>query len=226
MAGQTAEISWREGQLPVSVKFDDPYFSLADGLAESRFVYLSGNDLPARFCPRFHIGELGFGSGLNMLAAWRAWLDAGINGPLRFTSFEAFPMAPDDMKRALQPFPELVDLVEVFLTLWTPGMREIELPGLVLDVIIGDARHKVPDWNAQADAWFLDGFAPARNPELWEQSLLSDVAAHTIPGGTFATYTAAGAVRRALDDAGFTVRRAPGFANKRHMTTGRLETLT
>ena len=159
-----------------------------------------------------------------MLAAWRAWLNAGIDGLLRFTSFEAYPMAPDDMKRALHSFPELADLAEGFLSCWSPGRREIELPGLVLDVIIGDARDKVPDWGAHADAWFLDGFAPARNPELWEHRLLGDIAAHTAPGGTFATYTAAGAVRRALSDAGFVVQRIPGFAGKRHMTTGRLDT--
>jgi len=223
MSGQTAEITWRDGQLPMSVRFNDPYYSMNDGLAESRFVYLSGNDLPAQFRPGFHIGELGFGTGLNMLAAWRAWLDAGIDGPLRFTSFEAYPMASDDMKRALQSFPELADLATEFLSRWSPGRRDIELPGLVLDVIIGDARERVPNWNAHADAWFLDGFAPVRNPELWGHSLLRDVATHTTPGGTFATYTAAGSVRRALSDAGFAVQRIPGFAGKRHMTTGRLD---
>lgn len=89
-------------------------------------------------------------------------------------------------------------------------------------MIIGDARHTLPAWDGVADAWFLDGFAPARNPELWEAPLLAQVAAHTAPGGTFATYTAAGAVRRALDAAGFDVARVPGYGRKRHMSRGTL----
>ena len=223
MAGQTAEITWRDGRLPVSVKFDDPYYSIDDGLAESRFVFLKGNDLPARFQPGFHIGELGFGTGLNMLAAWKAWRDAGIDGPLSFTSFEAYPMARNDMARALQTFPEMSDLADPLLAAWPPGDKQIELPGLVLNVIIGDARQTLANWKNRADAWFLDGFAPARNPELWEQGLLNDVARHTAPAGTFSTYTAAGAVRRALNASGFQVERIAGFAGKRHMTIGRLD---
>ena len=98
----------------------------------------------------------------------------------------------------------------------------IELPHLRLDVIVGDARETVPLWPDQADAWFLDGFAPAKNPQLWEPGLLAEVARHTRQNGTCATYTAAGFVRRGLRDAGFAVERAKGYGRKRHMTTGRL----
>jgi len=94
--------------------------------------------------------------------------------------------------------------------------------GITLSVEVGDARQTVPAWEGRADAWFLDGFAPARNPELWEEALMQAVAARTAPGGTCATYSAAGAVRRALDAAGFAVERRPGFGRKRHMTAGRL----
>ncbi len=218
MAGQSAELSWRNGRVPISARFDDPYFSLADGLAETRHVFLGGNDLPARFRPGFHIAELGFGTGLNMLAAWAAWERAGIDGPLRFTSFEAFPMAPGDMRRALAAFPELAPWAARFLDRWRGGTAD--LGSLRLCVIEGDARRSLPAWQGRADAWFLDGFAPARNPELWEGTLLAEVARHTAPGGTVATYTAAGHVRRALGAAGFRVERIPGFGRKRHMTRG------
>ena len=89
-----------------------------------------------------------------------------------------------------------------------------------LQLILGDARETLPRWPGRADAWFLDGFSPAKNPELWGESLMAEVARHTAPGGTFATYTAAGHVRRSLAAAGFAVERAPGFAGKRHMTKG------
>lgn len=89
-------------------------------------------------------------------------------------------------------------------------------------MVSGLAAEMLPRWDGAADAWFLDGFAPARNPELWTADLMAEVARHTAPGGTVATYTAAGHVRRALADAGFEVTRLPGYGRKRHMTAGRL----
>ena len=134
-------------------------------------------------------------------------------------------MAQTDMARALGSFPELAGMAEQFLSNWSPGDMHVEMPGLLLNVIVGDARQTLANWNGHADAWFLDGFAPARNPELWEPGLLGNVAGHTTPNGTFSTYTAAGAVRRALSDSGFQVERIAGFAGKRHMTIGRLDTV-
>ena len=217
MADQQARLSWREGDLPVSDQFDDPYFSLHNGLLETEHVFLAGNDLPARFAPGFHIAELGFGTGLNMLAAWRAWEESGQTSPLRFTSFEAFPMVPADMARALEAFPDITPWAERFLAQWRGGGR-CDLGTLQLEVVIGDARLSLPEWTGQADAWFLDGFSPAKNPELWQEDLMQAVADHTRPGGTAATYTAAGFVRRGLEEAGFSVTRTPGFGRKRHMT--------
>lgn len=219
MQDQQAELQWRDGTVPVSVRFDDPYFSLDNGLAETRHVFLHGNSLPERFRPGFHIAELGFGTGLNLLTAWAAWEQAGHRTPLRFTSFEAFPMAPADMAQALAGFPDLAAWRDRFLTAWT-GAGVCDLDTLHLTVITGDARQTLPRWVGRADAWFLDGFSPARNPELWGPDLMRDVAAHTAPDGTFATYTAAGFVRRGLQSAGFTVSRAPGFGRKRHMSRG------
>ncbi|WP_147110858.1 tRNA (5-methylaminomethyl-2-thiouridine)(34)-methyltransferase MnmD [Tateyamaria sp. syn59] len=215
MQDQRAELEWREGRVPVSVRFDDPYFSLEDGLAETRHVFLAGNDLPARFAHGFHIAELGFGTGLNFLTAWAAWRDAGVPGRFRFTSFEAFPMEVSEMEKALAAFPEVAELAGHLVA---AGGGSAKFDDATLTVIEGDARDTLAAWDGKADAWFLDGFSPAKNPELWGADLVAEVAAHTKPGGTAATYTAAGFVRRGLEDAGFTVTRVPGFGRKRHMT--------
>ena len=220
--GQTAELEWRDGAIPVSTRFDDPYFSLAGGLAETRHVFLAGNDLPARFRPGFHIAELGFGTGLNMLAALIAWRQSGTAGQLRFTSFEAFPMSAQDIARALSAFPEAEAVAAPFVAQWGEGRTHIAFDGIEIEVILGDAGGTLPAWSGRADAWFLDGFSPAKNPDLWSDALMTEVACHTAPGGTFATYSAAGGIRRALAAAGFTVERRAGFGNKRHMTAGKL----
>jgi tRNA U34 5-methylaminomethyl-2-thiouridine-forming methyltransferase MnmC len=222
MTGQTAALDWTDGTVPVSRRYGDPYFSRAGGLAETRHVFLDGNGLPARFRAGFHIAETGFGTGLNMLAAWLAWRAAGQPGLLRFTSFEAEPMAAADIARALSAFPEAAAAAPPFLSHWAAGRSRFALDGLEAEVILGDAQRTLPAWHGRADAWFLDGFAPAKNPDLWSPALLSEVARHSAPGATLATYTAAGAVRRGLEAAGFAITRRPGFGAKRHMTTGRL----
>ena len=221
MTGQQSDTSWRDGDVPVSERFQDPYFSLENGLEETRHVFLSGNGLPERFRREFSIAELGFGTGLNFLATWQAWEAWGIDGALHFTSFEAYPLASPDMMRALSAFPTLGDRPARLIAALTEGEGVARLGSVTLELVIGDAREAVPAWGGLADAWFLDGFAPARNPELWEPALLSAVFRHTRPGGTAATYTAAGAVRRALSEAGFDVWRGTGFGRKRHMTHAR-----
>ncbi len=218
---QKPEVIWRDGLTPVSPRFDDPFFSHGDGLAETRHVFLAGNDLPERFHDGFQIAELGFGTGRNALAAALAWTAAGQSGALRFTSFEAYPLAADDIARALGNWPELLALAGPLVRQWRTGARRIDLPGLELTVIEGDARRTLPDWTGQADAWFLDGFSPARNPEMWEADLLLEVGRHTRPGGTVATYSAAGIVRERLAAAGFLMERVPGHGAKRHMSRGR-----
>jgi tRNA U34 5-methylaminomethyl-2-thiouridine-forming methyltransferase MnmC len=220
MTDQRASVEWRDGIVPVSVLFDDPYYSLDDGVAETRHVFLGGNDLPARLQNGFHVAELGFGTGLNFLVTLAAWRAAGGAGKLHFTSFEAYPMQVTEMQRALQAFPDLP--IDVFATdsgadVLAPALHG---PDFELTVVVGDARDTLADWNGHADAWYLDGFSPAKNPELWEDTLLAQVAAHTVSGGTVATYTAAGFVRRGLAGAGFTVSRVQGFGRKRHMTRG------
>jgi len=214
---QTAQIEWRDGTIPVSTRFDDPYFSLASGLEETRHVFLAGNDLPARLCDGFHVAELGFGTGLNMLALALIWNGPGV---VRFTSFEAFPMNSADIATALNAFPEARAIADPFLAAWRTGARQFRLGQIEVDVKIGDARDTLHGWDRQADAWFLDGFSPAKNPELWGEDIMTEVGRHTAPNGTFATYTAAGHVRQKLSDAGFTVSRVPGHGRKRHMSIG------
>jgi tRNA U34 5-methylaminomethyl-2-thiouridine-forming methyltransferase MnmC len=212
-----APLTWAAGGVPVSVRFDDPYFSLQGGLAETGHVFLAGNGLPGRFRDGFGIAELGFGTGLNLLATAQAWVGPG---RMSYTSFEAYPMAAADMARALAVFPEVAVLAAELVGFWGAGRREFSLGQLDVRVIEGDATVTLPDWHGLADAWYLDGFSPAKNPDLWSDALMSEVARQTGPGGTFATYTAAGHVRRALEAAGFAVERRPGFGRKRHMTAG------
>lgn len=219
MQDQRAELEWREGEIPVSTRFDDPYFSLENGLAETAYVFLEGNGLPGRFRDGFHIAELGFGTGLNLLAAVRLWRESGQTGTLRYTTFEAFPMSAQEMIRAQSAFDEISEIAQDFAPHW-PATK-LSLPGLEFRMIKGDARETLPVWQGQADAWFLDGFSPAKNPELWGAALMQQVERHTAPQGTAATYTAAGFVRRGLQDAGFEVERRPGFGRKRHMTVAR-----
>ncbi len=170
--------------------------------------------------PGFHVAELGFGTGLNMLATYLAFEAAGAPGPLFYTSFEAYPMTGHDMSRALDVFPEAAAVADADDRAWSRGERQFSLGAMRVEVIEGDARATLPRWAGRANAWYLDGFSPAKNPALWEADLMAAVGAHTAPGGTFATYTAAGFVRRALEAAGFAVERRPGFGRKRHMSVG------
>lgn len=219
-------LTWTDAETPVAVAFDDPYFAHGDGAAESAHVFLAGNDLPARARPGFRVAEIGFGTGLNLVVAAAALSDGDSGdkaaGALGFTSFEAFPMHADDMARALARWPHLAQWADALVAEIAAGRTRFALGRFDVTLILGDARQTLPAWQGSADAWFLDGFSPARNPELWGPELMQAVAAHTAPGGSFATYTAAGHVRRALQDAGFAVTRRPGFGRKRHMSVGRL----
>ncbi len=220
MIGQRAKVTWAQAGTPVSTHFDDRYFSHADGVAETGHVYLCGNDLPKRLSDGFRVAELGFGTGLNALALAAVVPDGQ---RLSFVTFEAFPMRGADAAKALVALALPVaagPLVPVIANALDRRDRNFALGPVDVTLVLGDARDMLPDWQGQADAWFLDGFAPAQNPEMWEPALMDAVARHTGPGGTFATYTASGAVRRNLDQAGFDVTRAPGYGRKRHMTRG------
>ncbi len=214
-----------------SPRYDDHYASRADPLREKQVVFCDGNDLAARFpaAGRFTIGELGFGTGLSFLVTVRLWRATRRPGArLDFVSCEAHPLSREQLRAALAPFAPLAPLAERLVAKWPPllpGWHRLEFPdwGVTLTLLLGDARHTLPRLAARVDAWFLDGFAPARNPALWEAELLRTVARLSRPGATFATYTAAGQVRRDLQAAGFTVEKRPGFGGKRERLVGRID---
>jgi tRNA U34 5-methylaminomethyl-2-thiouridine-forming methyltransferase MnmC len=215
---QPHDLDWRDG-VPVSRRFDDPFYSLEDGLAEAQHVFLGGNGLPARFRDRFHIAELGFGTGLNFVASALAWREAGHRGRLHFTSFEAFPLAPEDMRAALAAFPEAAPFARMIETALDGRAGRHDL-GITLSVVVGRCAADVPAWQGRADAWFLDGFAPPRNPELvgrWPDARRGR--AHRA-GGTCATYSAAGCGAARAGRRRVRGRASPGFGRKRHMTAG------
>jgi len=209
--------------LPRSRRYGDVYFSREGGLAESRAVFLAGCGLPGRWTGRrrFTVAELGFGTGLNILALlelWRAHRPPG--GQLSVFSVEAEPLSADDARRALGAWPELADLSAPLLARW-PGRRagfhRIALPefAATLDLAVMEAAPALEAWDGRADAWFLDGFAPAVNPAMWRDELMALVAARSASGAVAATYTIAGQARRALAAAGFRLERRPGFGGKR-----------
>ena len=220
MIGTQPPISWIDNRIPVSCKFNDSYYSIYGGLEETNFVFLSGNNLPGRFNDGFHIAELGFGTGLNMLVSIEAFYKANIKGTLYYTSFEKYPLEKSQAERALKSFPTLNK--NFLLDQWSQKTFSVVYDRIIGTVIIGDARKTVEQWSGKADAWFLDGFSPSKNPELWEPNLLKNVAIKTKKNGTFATYTAAGAVRRNLSNSGFLVEKVTGFGRKRHMCKGTL----
>lgn len=223
-------IDWVDGQ-PYSPQFGDVYFSRASGIEEARHVFLEGNRIVERFAALapdgvFAIGETGFGTGLNFLCAWRAFREAAPAGArLHYVSTELLPLSAADLGRALSLWPELQPLATRLLEQWDDqprGWQRFVFDGgrVALTLLIGDARETLPQLDGVIDAWFLDGFAPSRNPELWAPELMQVVSAHSRAGTTCATYSSAGDVRRALQAAGFRIEKTPGFGPKREMLRG------
>ncbi len=204
------------------------------GLAETRHVFVDGNDLPQRFAELaqgavFTVGETGFGTGLNFLAAWQAFRDhAPVDARLTWISVEAHPLDPDTLRRALAAWRPVAHLSEQLCAAWPartlhPGdvlRRSFDDGRITLCVLVGDGLDRLRAHPFTADAFCLDGFAPSKNPGLWSPELLAEVAAHAAPGSSFATFSVAGAVRRGLQAAGATLQRRPGYGRKREMLTG------
>ena len=227
---EATPLEWSGDGQPRSRIYGDVYFSAEDGLAEARAVFLQGCGLPEawRGRRRFTVGELGFGTGLNVAALIDLWLRTRPpGGQLHVFSLEAHPIAAEDAARALVRWPELAPIAQRLTAAWpgrASGPHRIEFPdlGVIVDVAIGEAAEALADWSGAADAWFLDGFAPDRNPAMWREEVLGLVAARSVPGASAATFTVAGAVRRGLTAAGFAVEKAPGFGRKRERLVARM----
>ncbi|MFP4097614.1 MAG: tRNA (5-methylaminomethyl-2-thiouridine)(34)-methyltransferase MnmD [Alphaproteobacteria bacterium] len=204
--------------MPRSEHFDDVYFSVQDGLAETRHVFLAGNGLPALWRGRdvFTVCETGFGTGLNFLALLHLWRHEPQSlrpSRLRFISFEKYPVAPELVRRYLSGWEELGVELEMLLAHDFPS-------GVELKVLIGDVNDLMPQLDAQVDCWFLDGFKPSSNPDMWSETVFENMARLSHPEARFATFTAAGFVRRGLQAVGFEVAKVPGYGRKREMAVG------
>lgn len=225
----TANVEWQEG-IPCAPDFSDSYFSRSGGLQETSHVFLQGNQLADRFAVMpagsyFVICETGFGTGLNFYAATRLFLEhAPPDSTLHFFSIEKHPLTARDMRLAAAAWPDLDDLSAEFLQNYphpVPGFHRRWLADnrVALTLLYGPVEQMLPMLTTAADAWFLDGFAPSRNAAMWTADILSGVASLMTPGGTLATYSAAGHVRRTLENAGLRINRESGFADKREMLT-------
>ncbi|MDK9558077.1 bifunctional tRNA (5-methylaminomethyl-2-thiouridine)(34)-methyltransferase MnmD/FAD-dependent 5-carboxymethylaminomethyl-2-thiouridine(34) oxidoreductase MnmC [Marinobacter sp. M216] len=230
---EAATVRWHEG-VPESVRFGDVYFSRDNGLAESRYVFLDNNGLPERFSTvpaggNFVIAESGFGTGLNFLAAWQAWRDHGPEhaASLHFISVERFPLTREDLSKALDLWPELSALASQLIDHYPPLIRGVhrilfDAGRVRLTLYFGDILEAWQALTFQADAWFLDGFAPSMNPEMWLDQAMTAIRAHSKPGTTLATFTSVGRIRRALASTGFEMQKTRGYGRKRDMLIGKL----
>lgn len=227
--GKPQPLEWHDGDMPYSTAFGDHFYCREDGRAEAAYVFLDGNGLPGRWAAshEFVIGELGFGTGLNFCETLRQWkaFEKLPTARLHFISFELYPMERDSIVKALSRWPILASERDALAARWPDkpqGTVALEFDDRVrLSVICGPALDSLKATREHFDAWYLDGFAPSRNPDMWSPEIMAALHAHTRKGGTFATYAAAGFVRRNLQGAGFEVLRRPGFAGKREMLYGR-----
>ncbi|QIH10017.1 MULTISPECIES: bifunctional tRNA (5-methylaminomethyl-2-thiouridine)(34)-methyltransferase MnmD/FAD-dependent 5-carboxymethylaminomethyl-2-thiouridine(34) oxidoreductase MnmC [unclassified Pseudomonas] len=226
-----AQLDWDDQGRPRSRVFDDVYFSTDSGLDETRHVFIEQNRLGERFAAlaagqRFVIGETGFGTGLNFLCAWQLFRQQAPAGArLHFVSVEKYPLSHADLQRALALWPELAELAQPLLGQYQAihgGFQRLVLDAgrVTLTLLIGDALEQLPQLDAQVDAWFLDGFAPSKNPEMWTPELFAELARLAAPGASISTFTSTGWVRRLLNAAGFKMKRTPGIGHKWEVLRG------
>ena len=231
---ETAELDWESVDgidIPISRQFGDVYFSKANGLLETRHVFLNGNDLSTRLSQLqpfqyFCVGETGFGTGLNILTLWQLWQQVrpANQSHLHAISVEKYPLSKTDLIRALNAWPELKPLADQLIAQYPlpiAGCHRLSFPEerFSLDLWLGDAHDVFPmiEKTKAVDAWFLDGFAPSCNPELWEEQVLNHIIRLSDSGTTFASFSVAGVLKRGLKKHGITISRPKGFGHKREM---------
>ncbi|MCZ4281911.1 bifunctional tRNA (5-methylaminomethyl-2-thiouridine)(34)-methyltransferase MnmD/FAD-dependent 5-carboxymethylaminomethyl-2-thiouridine(34) oxidoreductase MnmC [Kiloniella laminariae] len=224
----SAELEWRDKHIPVSKKFNDIYFSLGNGLEESRFVFLGGIGGTDAWKDKssFVIAETGFGTGLNFLATWQAWRKTSTpHQRLQFISIEGYPLQRAQLAQAHSSWQELDIFSKALLDVYpevAPGFHHLQFDDgrVSLLLLFGEAKEILPQFHGKVDAWYLDGFSPKKNPELWNEELYKLVASTARPGTRLATFTAAGHVRRGLAETGFAMEKVKGFAHKRERLIG------
>lgn len=226
---EPAHISLTDDGIPRSDRYEDVYHTSSGALGQARHVFLGGNDLPARWQMREHftIVETGFGLGNNFLATWQAWReDESACERLHFLSVEKHPLLKEDLGPLLARgnFPE--DMTRALLAQWPeplPGAHRLEFDGghVVLTVFFGEVEPELRRMAARADALFLDGFSPAKNPEMWSIQVFRALAALSDTETSLATWSVSAMVRNGLTEAGFEVSREEGFSGKREMLRGR-----
>lgn len=234
------KIKWDDHQRPFSEKFQDIYYSSEGGLNETRYVFIENNHLITRLQSSsrdFVIGELGFGTGLNFLTTLKTFKDiqskkaSQDQGWLHYYSFEKFLLSIDDMKRALESWPELENERNQFLEVYRElpsGFHRFDFVDakVSLTLMVGDISKTIHELSARIDAWYLDGFSPDKNPEMWDEMVFRKMAELSSTDATFSTYTSAGWVSRNLVAAGFEIEKVKGFGKKREMLRGRLSSST
>ena len=233
-----AKIHFNEQGTPVASDFDDVYFSNDGGMAETDYVFLQQNGLPDRWSAHsaaaFHIIETGFGTGANFLLSWQRFRQFRAANPaatcqrLYFSSFEKFPLSYNDLQQALAVHSELTDVCQLLLAhypLPVSGCHRLcfDNGSVILDLWLGDVNALLPELTAAADAIYLDGFAPSKNPDMWQEELFTGLARLSKDGTTVATFTSAGIVKRGLQQAGFAIKKVKGFGRKREMLIARFE---
>lgn len=226
---QFARIKWIDGA-PYSLDFDDIYYAKANGPQESEHVFIAQNQLESRFAnlsrTQFTIIETGFGTGLNFFCAAQHWLKlAPAQATLNFISIEKTPLHLLDFIKSSQNWPQFFAISEALILKYPQlhhGLNTVYLMNarIRLDIVVDDIATALPALHTCADAWFLDGFAPNKNSQMWSESVFAQLARLSGPATTFATFTSAGTVRRGLLAAGFHVHKVPGFGKKREMLTG------
>ena len=218
-----AELDWSVPGTPSASRFGDIYFSTDGGLDETRTVFLTGCGLPERWQNQsvFTIAELGFGSGLNFLAAWQLWAKtAKPTQRLHFVSIEKFPLDREQLARALRAWPELGSFSAQLIAAWpgrVKGIHRLDFGAVTLTLVHEDVITAFGQVDTlKADAWFLDGFSPSGNPAMWSKEVIAALSKTCAPGARLATFSVASAVKTTLKEAGFNVRKMPGFGRKRH----------
>ncbi len=214
---------------PRSEQFDDIYFSAEDGLAETQHVFLEGNNLPVAWADQdnFVIAETGFGTGLNFLSAWKLFEEnSQPHQTLDFVSVEKYPLTPEFIKEALEPwahfFDGRLDILIQNYPIRVAGFHRIKINSqITLTLIFDDVVDALNELDASVDCWFLDGFTPSKNPEMWSNGLYEQMARLSHEVTSFSSFTAAGDVRRGLENVGFSVQKTKGFGRKRDMIVGR-----